>query len=56
MAWAGAAQPIVVYDSPGRCGTEPDGLAAPAPGDAVALAWVDAFGRLSPRSAAIVVK
>lgn len=60
IAWArvtaGAADAIQLYRSPGRCGTEPDGLIAPAAGESIALAWVDAFGRRSPRSAAIVVR
>ncbi len=53
---AGASSAIEVYASPGKCGTEPDGLSAPAPGDTVVLAWVDQFGRRSPLSTALVVK
>ena len=60
LSWArvavGASSGIEVYASPGKCGTEPDGLTAPAPGDTVALAWVDQFGRRSPLSTALVVK
>lgn len=53
---AGASPTIEVYATPGRCGTEPDGLTPPQPGDSVVLAWVDQFGRLSPRSTVVVVK
>lgn len=60
LSWArvavGSAPSIEVYASPGRCGSEPDGLTAPATGDSVVLAWVDQFGRLSPQSAVVVVK
>ncbi|MBK9036915.1 MAG: hypothetical protein IPL61_37630 [Myxococcales bacterium] len=59
IAWgrvAAGATAIEIYDSPGRCGSEPDGLRAPAPGDTIALTWVDGFGQRSPRSAPIIVK
>jgi hypothetical protein len=59
IAWGpvmdSAATTITVYDGPGRCGTEPDGMRAPAGGAVVELAWVDRFGRLSPRSAQVTV-
>jgi hypothetical protein len=47
---------VVVYSSPGRCSYEPPGLAPPASGDNIAIAWVDAFGRRSPLSQTIVAK
>ncbi len=50
-----AATTITVYDGPGRCGTEPDSMRAPAGGAVVELAWVDKFGRLSPRSKQVTV-
>ncbi len=60
IAWArvgpGLPDPIQLYRSPGRCGTEPDGLTAPQPGDEVALAWVDRVGNLSPRSPSVIVR
>jgi len=59
ITWArvnGATGPVTIYVTPGRCGSEPTGLMPPAPGQRVVLAWVDAFGRVSPRSAPIKVK
>jgi hypothetical protein len=50
-----AATAIVVYDSPGHCGTEPPGMRPPGAGDSITFAWVDKFGRLSARSAAATV-
>jgi hypothetical protein len=49
------ATTITVYDGPGRCGAEPDTMRAPAGGAVVELAWVDRFGRLSPRSQQVTV-
>lgn len=49
------ATTITVYDGPGRCGAEPDAMRAPAGGAVVELAWVDRFGRLSPRSKQVTV-
>lgn len=60
LTWArvavGSTPTIEVYASPGKCGSEPDGLTAPAPGETVVLAWVDQFGRRSPLSTATIVK
>jgi hypothetical protein len=50
-----AATSLVVYDSPGHCGTEPPGMRPPGAGDKVTFAWVDKFGRLSAVSAAVAV-
>lgn len=50
-----AATTITVYDGPGRCGAEPDTARAPAGGAVVELAWVDRFGRVSPRSKQVTV-
>jgi hypothetical protein len=44
-----------VYGSPGRCGAQPAGMTAPYAAQNIEAAWVDRFGRLSPRSAAIAV-
>jgi hypothetical protein len=60
LTWArvavGSTPTLEIYESPGKCGTEPEGLAAPAPGETVVLAWVDQFGRRSPLSATAVVQ
>ncbi|MBK7074468.1 MAG: hypothetical protein IPH44_19440 [Myxococcales bacterium] len=60
LTWArvavGSSPAIEIYASPGKCGTEPEGLTAPAPGVTVVLAWVDQFGRRSPLSTPSVVK
>ena len=44
---------IAVYSEPGHCGWNPPGTSLPAATDDVALAWVDAYGRLSAPSAAL---
>ena len=45
-----------VFEDAGRCGTLPQGSVPPAAGDKIGLAWADAYGRVSPISAPIVVK
>jgi len=37
----------------GHCGSVPDGGRPPTKGEKVTFAWVDAFGRLSPKSAPV---
>lgn len=49
------ATSLLVYTSPGGCGVNPPGMTAPAAGTSVTLAWVDTFGRVSKRSAAVSV-
>jgi len=44
---------LAVYADPGHCGWNPPGTMRPAATDAVELAWVDAYGRLSAPSAAL---
>lgn len=46
---------VTLYTSPGRCGTVPPSMQAPTQGESVQLAWVDRFGRLSPKSSAVTV-
>ena len=47
---------IETFEDRGHCGLVVDGSSPPAAGDKVTFAWVDAFGRVSPHSAAVVVK
>lgn len=49
-----ASKEIVIYRS-GSCVTSPSGTIATNAGDKLQLAWVDASGRLSAKSAAITV-
>ncbi len=44
---------IEVFEDAGHCGILQPGSRSPLAQEKVALAWVDAFGRLSPRSAAV---
>jgi hypothetical protein len=53
---ARAAKQINIHDDPGRCRFPPKGVAAPQSGDAVTLAWVDRFGRVSKQSKPIQVE
>ncbi|MEZ4403952.1 MAG: hypothetical protein R3B06_28265 [Kofleriaceae bacterium] len=53
---AAGATSVALYESPGRCASDPVGRVAPAAGDTIVVAWVDAFGRRSPMSQPIVVK
>lgn len=53
LVTAGATE-VVVYTQ-GRCSALPNGTTAPSPKDRVVLRWVDAYGRLSPVTKAIVV-
>jgi len=46
---------VTLYASPGRCNTLPPNMQAPTQGESVQLAWVDRFGRLSPKSSAVTV-
>lgn len=46
---------VNVFSSPGRCAVNPPDMQAPSAQQHVQLAWVDEFGRLSPRSAELVV-
>jgi hypothetical protein len=46
---------IVVDDGPHHCSFPPPGTTLPANGDAVTLAWVDAFGHVGATSAAITI-
>lgn len=46
---------VHLYSSPDRCQSEVPKRRLPAVGDSVRLAWFDALGRLSPRSAPIEV-
>lgn len=59
LSWASVkgvtATSVQIYASDGHCGASPSGMTEPAPGDKVTLAWVDGFGRLSGKSAAIAV-
>ena len=45
-----------VFEDAGRCTGLPAGSVPPNAGDRIALAWVDAFGRVSPLSAVITAK
>lgn len=60
IAWArvdASSKPsIEIYSTPGRCGTEPDGLVAPSRSETIVLAWVDRFGQRSAVSAPVKVK
>jgi hypothetical protein len=44
---------VVMFRSRSHCGGNPPGMSAPRAADLVTFAWVDQFGRLSPRSAAV---
>lgn len=46
---------LALYSTPGRCSSSMPGVMVPFVGGKVQLRWVDAFGRLSPLSAPIVV-
>lgn len=46
---------IVVYDDPYACEVHPAGMEAASLMDRVAIAWVDAFGRVSPESNVVKV-
>ena len=48
-----AQKTLAVYADPGHCGWNPPGTKLPAATDAVGLAWVDAYGRLSAPSGAL---
>ena len=60
IAWArveASSKPAIeIYATPGRCGTEPDGLSAPTTGESIVVAWVDQFGQRTSMSAPIRVK
>ena len=47
---------IDVFRDAGHCDSLPPGTRAPTKGEQIALAWVDAYGRLSPTSAPIATK
>lgn len=47
---------ITVFDDDGRCEVHPPEMRAPVAGEKVEVAWVDRFGRLSPRSPAVVTQ
>ena len=51
-----AATSFVVYDSPGHCGIEPEGMRPPDAGAQVTFAWVDKLGQVSAHSAAVAVR
>jgi len=44
------ATTVLVFTGAHNCGGVPPGMRGPSAGDEVTLAWVDAFGRLSPLS------
>jgi hypothetical protein len=46
---------VVVYASPGHCGSNPPGETAPAVGSKVTLTWVDNSGRRSDASSEVTV-
>jgi len=60
IAWArveASSKPAIeIYATPGRCGTEPDGLSAPTTGESIVVAWVDQFGQRTSMSAPVRVK
>jgi hypothetical protein len=45
-----------IYESPGGCALNPPGMRAPLIGGEVTFAWVDSYGRLSPRSSSVTVQ
>jgi hypothetical protein len=47
---------LEVFQDVTRCGGIPDGSTAPTAGATLQLAWVDAFGRLSPLSPIVTAK
>lgn len=49
------ANSVAVYEAPGHCGWNPPGTTLPTVADKLALAWVDAYGRLSPVSGALTM-
>ena len=50
------ATTVSIYEDPGHCGSNPDGMIAPAVGSKVTFTWVDASGRLSAASPAVAVE
>ena len=45
-----------VFQDAGHCGSVVDGGRPPNAGETITFAWVDAFGRVSPKSAPIAAK
>jgi hypothetical protein len=50
------ATTVVVFEGAHDCETLPPAMRAPVAGDEVELAWVDAFGRLSPLSKPVTAR
>lgn len=57
LSWGGIAESrsFTLYDSPGSCERGIPGQAAARVGSKVAVAWIDASGRLSPMSRTVTV-
>ena len=51
----GTDDELQLYADAGPCAYNPPGMEAPALGDTIAIAWVDAFGRVSAPSGAVRV-
>jgi hypothetical protein len=50
------ATTVLVFEGAHNCEANPPAMRAPAAGDEVVLAWVDAFGRISPVSQPVIAK